>query len=371
MPSASGSNRSQRTSLHAYLSDVIRGRNCGPGSLLVRALLRVASFAYAPVVGIRNRWYDHCRCTQATAAIPVISVGNLTAGGTGKTPMIAWLAGRLGRVQPPIRVAILSRGYRAPAGGPNDEALELAAALPHVPHVQNPDRVAGVRAAIQQHASQLILLDDGFQHRRLARDLDIVLLDALDPFGGGHLLPRGLLREPPAGLCRADVVGLSRSDLVSGEARAAIRQRVAAWAPQALWLELAHGPQCLESTSQAPCPVAALAQQNVVAFCGIGNPDAFRRTLEQLGYQLVGFREFPDHHAYGRAELDELAEWAESCGAAAVVCTVKDLVKIRLGTLGSVPLWSLRVSMVVREGQTELDRLLEQLVQRVRRDKIA
>ena len=130
--------------------------------------------------------------------MPVISVGNITTGGTGKTPMVAWLA-RWFRNQD-VRVALVSRGYRAEAEGQNDEARELATLLPDVPHLQNPDRVAAARIAIDELETQLIILDDGFQHRRIHRDLEIVLIDALQPFGFGHVLPRGLLREPLRGL---------------------------------------------------------------------------------------------------------------------------------------------------------------------------
>jgi tetraacyldisaccharide 4'-kinase len=160
----------------------------------------------------RNRWFDRAGSHVQRVAAPVISVGNITVGGTGKTPFVAWLAQWFALRQMPV--TIISRGYGSRRGTPNDEALELAARLPDVPHLQNPDRVAAAEQALHANATQVLILDDAFQHRRLARDLDIVLLDALEPFGYEHLLPRGLLREPIESLSRAHVVALSRSDAV-------------------------------------------------------------------------------------------------------------------------------------------------------------
>ena len=265
----------------------------------------------------RNRRYDRVPAAVEHASVPVISVGNLTLGGTGKTPMVKWLAQWFsGRG---LRVAIVSRGYGAAAGKQNDEALELAQALPNVPHVQNPDRVAGARAAIDEFDSQLILLDDGFQHRRLARDLDIVLLDATEPFGFDHVFPRGTLREPVTGLRRAGVVCLSRSDLLDSSGRDLIRGRVAKLAPDAVWCEAAHAPQGLLNSAGGIEPLTTLRGRRVAAFCGIGNPAAFRHAVAQAGCDIVSWREFPDHHAYGEADQEELSrvsrgEQRRDCG---------------------------------------------------------
>ncbi len=188
--------------VHALIS----GSRPGVAARVLRAALRVLEFPYQWAVRLRNWRYDHRPMAVHRVAVPVISVGNITAGGTGKTPMVAWLA--QWAQQHNLSVALLSRGYRTPPDGHseslgNDEARELAQRLPEVPHIQNPDRVAGAQLAIDRHHCQLIVLDDGFQHRRLGRDLDIVLIDALRPFGYEHLLPRGLLREPLSGLARA------------------------------------------------------------------------------------------------------------------------------------------------------------------------
>ena len=181
--------------------DLVSGRRKGLLATLARGVLRVVEVPYTIAVSMRNRRYDRGTAEVHNVGVPIITVGNLTLGGTGKTPMVKWLAQRFQNAG--LRVAIVSRGYGAAEGKHNDEALELAQALPNVPHIQNRDRVAAAQQAIREFKSQLMLLDDGFQHRRLGRDLDIVLLDALEPFGFEHVFPRGTLREPLAGLQRA------------------------------------------------------------------------------------------------------------------------------------------------------------------------
>ena len=290
-----------------------------------RCGLRLAEVSYTWVVRWRNRRYDTGRAEICRVGVPVVSVGNLTLGGTGKTPMVEWLARWFRRHG--VRVTIISRGYGAKAGARNDEALELQQRLPDVPHLQNPDRVAAARTAIGEFACQLILLDDGFQHRRLARDLDIVLLDALEPFGFGHVFPRGTLREPLAGLRRAHVVALSRADMLEPPQREEIWRTVRRHNPQAAHLEVTHAAQALISSGGREEPLESLASSTgvspvatsvsgtgvspvtcrVAAFCGIGNPAGFRHTLQACGCQVVDFREFPDHHPYNRADVESLA----------------------------------------------------------------
>ena len=225
---------------------------------LTRGVLRVAEVPYTIAVTVRNRRYDRGAAEVHNVGVPIITVGNLTLGGTGKTPMVKWLAQRFQNAG--LRVAIVSRGYGAADGKHNDEALELAQSLPNVPHIQNRDRVAAAQQAIRDFKSQLILLDDGYQHRRLGRDLDIVLLDALEPFGFEHVFPRGTLREPLAGLGRAHVVCLSRADAISQPEREAIRERVAQIAPQAAWCEAAHAASKLVNARGESQPLDVLAK---------------------------------------------------------------------------------------------------------------
>mgnify|MGYP001193105433 CR=1 FL=1 len=339
--------------------EIVSGRRRGAGAMLARGALRVAEWPYTWAIRFRNR-RDHGAATPSVrVGVPVVSVGNLTLGGTGKTPMVKWLARWF--AERGVRVAIVSRGYGAADGEKNDEALELEQALSGVPHVQNPDRVAGTRVAIERHGAQVVVLDDGFQHRRLARDLDIVLLDATEPFGFEHVFPRGTLREPVDGLRRADVVCLSRADLLDAAGREAIRRRVAELAPRAVWCEAAHRPAELRSASGETQPVSAIAGRRVAAFCGIGNPGAFRRTLAELEAEMVFWREYPDHHAYSADDRADLSAAVASSTVELVVTTHKDLVKLPDNTLGDRPLWALAIDLQIVNGEAELIAALERV----------
>jgi tetraacyldisaccharide 4'-kinase len=345
--------------------ELVSGRRRGAAAALLRGALRVAEFPYTSAIRWRNRQFDRGRKAIERAGVPVVSVGNLTLGGTGKTPLVEWLA-RWFRAQD-VRVAIISRGYGAEAGARNDEALELEQRLPDVPHVQNPDRVAAARMAIEEFESQLILLDDAFQHRRIHRDLDVVLLDALEPFGFGHVFPRGMLREPLSGLSRAGVVALSRANLVDVAKRERIKSVVRRNAPAALWIECDHAPRGLQSVSGVTAELSALAGKPVAAFCGIGNPDGFRRTLEQCGIQVSAFREFPDHFAYQRADVESLLNWVAGLSVEAVICTQKDLVKLGIDRLGPRPLWAFAISLQISTGQLAFESRLQQMLAIVKR----
>jgi tetraacyldisaccharide 4'-kinase len=337
----------------ATFDEIVSGRRRGPAATALRAALRVAEVPYTMAMRLRNRRYDAGRAEMHQVSVPVVSIGNLTLGGTGKTPMVAWIARWLRNHD--VRVTLVSRGYGAQEGSRNDEALELEQILPDVPHLQNRDRVAAARLAIEEFACQMILLDDGFQHRRLARDLDIVLLDATQPFGYGHVFPRGTLREPFDSLARAGVVALSRADMIDQAARQEIRRRVERYTPQAAWVEVRHRPRVLRSARGDEMAIESLGGKRVAAFCGIGNPRGFRHTLESCGYQIADFRSFADHHAYSRGDVEELAQWTNSLGVEAAVCTHKDLVKIGIETLGQTPLWALAVGLEFLSGQSELE----------------
>ena len=337
----------------ANIDALLSGRHRGLWASSLRTLLRFAEIPYTAAINWRNHAYDRGRRTIHRAGVPVISVGNLTTGGTGKTPLVAWLASWF--QSRGVRVGIVSRGYKSGHAAANDEARELAEQLPDVPHLQNPDRVAAARRACDEFGCELLILDDAFQHRRLHRDLDIVLLDALEPFGYGHLLPRGTLREPLASLRRAHVVALSRANLVDADTRRAIQDAARRFAPDAAWIEVAHQPREFRSSTGEVAPLAALAHHPLAAFCGIGNPAGFRRTLETCGLQVAGFREFADHHAYAPRDLTALAEWADGlAGVVAFVCTHKDLVKINAPQIGRLPLWALAIEMQLLVGEDEL-----------------
>lgn len=339
---------------------IVSGQRRGLTAALWRCLFAAVEIPYALAVWSRNRRYDRGWKVHR-ADVPVISVGNLTLGGTGKTPFVEWLARWFRSRQ--VRVCIISRGYGAEEKGPNDEALQLERNLPDVPHLENPDRIAASQVAVEELQTQLILLDDGFQHRRLGRDLDIVLLDALEPFGWRHVFPRGTLREPLSGLGRAGVIALSRAEALSEPQREQIRAEALRRSPQAIWVEVTHAPTALRNSSGKEIQLGELAGKKVAAFCGIGNPAAFRLTLDGLGYEVAGFREFDDHYNYRRDDVKQLMEWSHSLGAEAVVCTEKDLVKLAVDQLGELPVWAVRIEIQFLAGQDALQVRLEEIVQ--------
>lgn len=341
--------------------DLVSGRRRGLSAALTRGMLAVLEVPYAVATRARNVSYDLRICKTHCVDASVVSIGNLTMGGTGKTPMVAWLAHWFEELG--VKVAIVSRGYGARAGSQNDEALELAQQLPSVPHLQNPDRVTAAQQAIDEHDCGLILLDDAFQHRRIHRDLDIVLIDALEPFGFGHVFPRGTLREPLSALSRADIVALSRADAISSDQRQAIRTRVQQLAPRAAWLELRHRPTDLLSSTGEASGIDTLSDQRVAAFCAIGNPAGFRHTIEECGCEIADFREYPDHHPFAEDDVAGLVDWADGLDSVtAILCTHKDLVKINRPNLGAYPLCALSISLDVRVGEDELSSSLRDLV---------
>jgi tetraacyldisaccharide 4'-kinase len=341
-------------------------RVTGPGWFALRAGLTAASLPYAAAMRARNVAFDSGWKESIDVGVPVISVGNLTAGGTGKTPAVCRLARELRNRS--VRVALVSRGYKAGEQGTNDEALELEERLPDVPHVQAPNRVAAARIAIDELASQVILLDDAFQHRRIRRDWDIVLIDATNPFGYGALLPAGLLREPLSSLARAQTIILSRSDMIDEAAREAIRRQVERYAPAAEWAEAIHRPAEWRDSEGRVEPVEAEALRRVAVVSAIGNPEAFRRTLLGLGLQIAAERIFPDHHRFTREDVAALREWAKTLsngGVDAVVCTGKDLVKLNLPALGPLPLWSLTIDFSFTSNEAAVQRRLDEIAARV------
>jgi len=337
--------------------DLLSGKERGLRAAILRIALRVASLFYAIGVRSRNWAFDRGWKKTERAALPVVSLGNVTAGGTGKTPFAAFVA-RWFR-QRGVRVCFISRGFAAPEQGTNDEALVLDALCPDVPHLQNPDRVAAARIAHQELDSQLIILDDGFQHRRLARDLDIVLIDATNPWGFGRYLPRGLLREPVASLKRADLVVLTRVDQVPRETIDAVRHEVTRRHSKCRIVEASFPPLRLINSAGTGAALESLSGRPIAAFCGIGNPPAFRASLEKLGWQVADARSYPDHHNYTRADIEDLGRWCRGLPINAVVCTQKDLVKIGLERLGERPLWAVEIGAKIVAGSEVLDACLQ------------
>lgn len=352
---------SPRAAREARYKRLISGQSRGFVAATARFILRMASWFYGLAVWIRNSRYDLGWTNVSQSPLPVISLGNLTTGGTGKTPLAAYIA-RWYRDRG-VRVCFLSRGYGARDGHFNDEALVLEQLCPDVPHLQNADRVASARIARDELASQLLILDDGFQHRRISRNLDLVLIDALNPWGYGALLPRGLLREPVRALRRAALIVLTRTDQAPTGKVETIRRQISETAPGRDVVEIAFPPDRLLQSTGAAGEIAVLRGQKVAAFCGIGNPGAFRQSLAGAGFEVVEFRQFPDHHAYTRAEIESLRHWADSLPVAAIVTTQKDLVKLQLDQLGEQPLWALGIGVEMIHGAEILERRLRQILE--------
>ncbi|WP_182864966.1 tetraacyldisaccharide 4'-kinase [Stieleria mannarensis] len=334
------------------------GRRSGILAGGMRAGLAFAALPYRIVVARRNRAFDRGDGVERCEAA-VISVGNLTTGGTGKTPIVADLARRFRRHD--IRVAIVSRGYGRGDADQNDEAAELHQRLPDVPHVQNPDRVAAARIAVDELESQLILMDDGFQHRRLHRDLDIVLVDVTCPFGYGHLLPRGLLREPLTSLCRAQVAILTRCDQVDESAIGEVIATIRSANPGILILRSSHRPSGLLQFPDRRAAVDDLRKQRVGLISGIGNPAAFRRTVEDVGAVVVAENILPDHAPYDRETVEQLRHWAnELTDVRQLICTQKDLVKLQTDRIANLPLSALTIDAEI-EPSKEFDAMLQRI----------
>jgi len=302
-------------------------------------LLAPLSLLYGAVAALRVRsWRERRRSLSR----PVLSVGNLTFGGTGKTPTViflcTWFRDR-GK-----RPAILSRGYRAEGTAGNDEAQVILRHLPNVEHFQDPDRYRAGSAV--QERFDLFVLDDGFQHHPLQRDLDLVLVDATDPFGGGWCPPGGRLREPLSSLDRADAVVLTRADLVDREDLGETMRKVR---------EKTHAP--VATARFVPTCADELTGQSVLVACGIGNPHAFVRTVESLGATVAEQRFFRDHHAFTVADAEDLARQPLP-----VVVTEKDAVKLEaLWPEGAAPLAVVTIEFEFLEGGDAVLALLEQL----------
>jgi tetraacyldisaccharide 4'-kinase len=287
--------------------------------------------------------------------VPVVSVGNLSLGGTGKTPCVEYAA-RFYR-EMGIQVAILSRGYGGDSGR-NDEAMVLEENLPDAPHLQGVNRVELAGTAVEELEAELLVLDDGFQHRRLHRDLDIVLIDATRPPSRDYMFPRGTLREPAGSLKRAGAIALTRCDQVSSEEVDSLRRWVARRCRDKPIAATEHRPAELLGGEKAES-LELLRSRAVAAFCGIGNPAAFRRTLESLGANVTEFRTFADHHNYTREDVDDLGRWAEKLPADAMIATTqKDWVKLRLAELAGRPLRAVRIGLAFRDGQEAFDAAL-------------
>ena len=312
--------------------------------------LDLVGLPYRAAVAVRAQLYDAGWREAVRLPVPVISVGNLAAGGTGKTPLAIALADEL--LRRGRHPGVVARGYRREAGQMlNDEGREIAAALGDlVPQQQDPDRVAAARALLAAHPrTDVLVLDDGFQHRRVRRDLDIVLLDGTHPLAAAHLLPRGRLREPPAALARADLVVVTRAEGLDAQARLDRAMEIA---------HVTNAPIVFAATrvlridGLPDTHPAALYGLPVALLSGIGAPRAFRATVESLGADVRWHVAPGDHRTVSPERLEALRERARAAGARALLITRKDAMKLGpvLEAPGPVPVGVVVTAADVVEG---------------------
>lgn len=331
-------------------------------SLILRIVLAPFTVPYRFIVQTRNALFNHGYRAIHRVSVPVISIGNLTTGGTGKTPMVAFVVRELQRLGK--TPGIVSRGYRALADGTNDEFKVLAQLCPGVPHVQHRQRIVAAERLLAEHPGvDVLVMDDAFQHRQMHRDLDIVLIDATNPFGGNALLPVGRLREPKSSLKRADVVVITRCEQVGEATLKQIEGEIWKYVADVPAVRANFEPTRLIRPDGTAVPIEDVTASRCGALCGIGNPEAFRRTLGRMGIEVAeeSLRAFPDHHHYTQADVEELREWSQSQTFASLLTTQKDLVKLRELELDGLNLLAVTLETQLTSQEAMLQEKLQKL----------
>lgn len=351
------------------LHGIVSGEHRDPIALGLRLAANLGVPPYRLAAGLRNTLYNAGLMKSHPLGRPTISVGNLTVGGTGKTPMVIEVVRRLQTHG--HRPAVLMRGYE-PAGleskKGSDEAAVLRGSLGgDVPVMPNPSRIDGAKQVLADRPdTTCFVLDDGFQHRKAQRDFNLVLVDASVPFGFDRSLPRGLLREPVKNLRRADAVVVTRVDRATPEELAALDQRIEKITGRP---PLAHARHHWASLRQGykDLPVGYLADKTVLGCSALGNPTDFEASLRAVAGKCVGHLIFPDHHRYSRTELAGIFHTAEERHADGVVITEKDWVKWRKtagGVKSTLPVFRPVVRMAFVDGEAAFDAALLQAVGR-------
>ncbi len=331
-------------------------------SAVLGAVLAAFSQLYRSIIGLRQTLYIWGLLKRKKLDCKVISIGNITLGGTGKTPMAIALAELLSKKQK--KPAIISRGYGrtddsvmrvvsdgrsvltdAQSGG--DEPVLMGSQLSGVPVVVGRNRYEASLYARRAFESEVIILDDGFQHLQLKRDLDIVLVDAADPFGNGKLFPAGILREPIESLHRAHAVVLTRTE--SPEAVEALRKNISLLTRASIFTAQQSATDMIDRHSGDVKPLSALRGTRVLAFSGIARPLSFTATLRSLGAVVVAECAFPDHYGYSKTDLAALFQKAADERVNMIVTTEKDAVRLTGFNAGGI--WALRIELRIREQQ--------------------
>ena len=347
---------------------LVSGQATGFCAAILRLFLSIAAALYSAVIVLRNFLYSKSLLKAHRAGAPVICIGNITTGGTGKTPLVVWLCNLITKHSTlktqNCSCAILTRGYKANQGALLDEPAILAESCPRAKVVINPDRVAGASEAVSKLDADVLIMDDGFQHRRLARDLDIVAIDATRPFGYGKILPAGLLREPVSGLKRADAVIITRSDQVTDAELNRLEKKLRLINPDMIIAKSIHSPTYVKSADGRETAIEELKGKKIFAFCGIGNPDAFFSTIKKLGCDLVGSEIYDDHYHYTDEDIERIFKQAEHFKADMVLTTQKDWTKIlnsQFSILNSkdIPLSYLAIEIKFLAAEDKLRDLIE------------
>ncbi len=333
-----------------------------------RAILHLGSLIYRLIVSSRNRLYDRQILASVRLARPVISVGNLTVGGTGKTPCVIGLAKMLS--DRGFRPAVLSRGYggknqdsvhivsdgtdvKQNAAASGDEPLLIARSLPGIPVLTGAKRALIGQTAIKQFNADVLVCDDAFQHRQIFRDIDIVLLDAEKPLGNGRLLPRGELREPAESLRRADCIVLTRADKAGKPtdaiARMAGEQNIPIFRSDHRLREMVRPREGLS------LPPEDFRGKSVCAFCGIARPASFKKSLLDSGIHLLSFIDFPDHYPYRNDDLEAIRKHFSAQRADAWITTEKDAMRLEESPDFLNQLFIARIEMKIQPSTPSFD----------------
>jgi len=350
---------------YRLVTDTVHGPLIGA----LRFFLWMFSFLYLFVVTLMAWLYRKEILKQRRLPCRVISVGNITVGGTGKTPLVIKIAQIY--KQHKLKPVILTRGYMGRGighgGEQSDEAAMMQKILEDIPVLTGADRIKNAENFLKNDQADVFILDDGFQHWRLARDLDIIAIDATNPFGNGHLLPRGILREPLKALLRADLLVLTKADLGEGHLDS-IRQRLAATGCAQPLIETVHRPMRLTDLKSGESrELWTIAGQTVCALCSLGAPAAFAATLTQSGAKIQKAFNFADHYVYNTPDIQGVLEYCRRNQVKILVTTQKDAVKLdglrdEFRQARDVELFALHIELVVRDGAGEnvfLKRILD------------
>lgn len=345
--------------LRSYIERIIWGKNDTPWMQCLKPILYLLSLIYGAIVKMRIFLYRYGFLHTKSLPCKVVSLGNITIGGTGKTPMAIWLAEFL--TSKDIKVAILSRGYRGTASHTvntvsnghdvfsrphdvGDEPILMARRLKGVPVLAGQNRFKAGQQAISHFGAKVLILDDGFQHMALKRDMDFVLLDAANPMGNGYLLPRGPLREPASHLKRVHAFILTRCDQARNIEKTT--STLANTFPKIPIFKSVHRPYKLCTLGEDTLiDAGVLSGKRILAFSGIANAHAFMTMLKSIGLNVVQFKEYPDHHNYLRKELQHIQSEALALGVEAIITTEKDVVRIEDRWPNKLPLSFLAINM--------------------------